>query len=1498
MVTQSKPIADSVASVVAGRAKPALWLRLGNRWQRRGQIEPAIAAFQKYCQAFPEDDYGWWRLGQGHDLLNQRPEAIAAYQKMTDLRPDHRDGWIALMTVAMAAKEYKIADQACRRSLALGWDDVRSLKRMGQKWERRGKDYLARSCYQRWLMLDPDNTAAYRATVAMEALTGQWDNVEQLGMAWRSLDNKDPEPWMYLALSYRERDRVPRALECWRQGERLTMALAEEKRPSVDWDEVDLWMTFCLEQRDDHSLRVALEQYQLILQRETPKGAKPYQRLGRLYEKTKQWSKAIAAYDQGIEIIKRRSKGSADGETRTANWYAWLGRCNDQVGNSKDAQEAYERAINQGCAYPWARERYVEECYAQKRWRQAAKAFDYLYGYRRFYDGGDAQKAGDEISEVSQFAEVSLEVSEVPAAVLEKWGRSHWKSGNLDRAIALYRQWTERDPENTQGWLDLGLIYGELGDEDAALDSWAEGYCHGSNGELAWQMAQIYRRRGQLETAVTYYQDCVSAQVHEEQIYGFLGDCFFALQRWALASEAYSQALAYGTNHPPERYYQLGLAFVKQGRPMEAVAAYRRVLEKQPDNFELSMELADVYTELGWSAIAAKTYQDAIASGRSSATIYLKLGSVLRDQEKWSEAALAYGRAIALAPQRSDLRAALAKIYDKQGAIADAIDTYKEALVLDPKPTWVWTRLAELYVKDEDWYGVVTTYAAAIVHHPQLLHQCHEAWAKGYRELGQLENNVTLYEQAVEQFPQKLEFYEALVDAQEALRRWNDGVKTWQLAIAQVPGGDNPSIQFNLAQAYGKGKKWDKALKLCDRLLAEKSVTGTTQGNVYALQGDAYQSARQHNRAQDAYEMALEVGVSDPCSVYINLGQLAEARFKWSDALAAYQKAAEASPKSRKAWQLLATLAQFQNAWEQCAIAATAALGLGSKDKEIYDCLAQAQLALDQPEEALKTVETGLRRHSKYAPLHEQLGRAYEALGQNWRLSTLPTYHRAIRLSPETSFVSIQRSIAILQDNGRWHECLVFIQDAQKRLPNNRWLTAQYHAAKGHVFRHQQNWDQALGSFIRALQILPDLWQVYDAIAHTLHQANRPVPTGSATSPSTFCELPADLIEQFCPVTDGQMATAHEHAHKHAQSPHAITLFEQHEGITHTLASSGTIDGPPLPEITYTTLTTPAAYTALVPKGRVWAGQLMCAVFAGDDTLISDLTTGYGALAVNALDPPIVQEVEGSVAFLATRWSDISYFHWMFDVVPRLGVLLQSGITWNDISHFAFNRCRESFHVATTTALGIPDDKLMQCRAMPWSGSLFPLNRRFPHFRADQLLVPSIPELRCYRSAPWAYQFLRDLFLTENLAIAPTGAQKQCQGNKLYLHRRGAKYRQVVNGEALADLLDKRDFEAFDPGQFTVQEQAKTFAAADVVVAVHGAALTNLVFCKPGTIVVEIFGPNHVQNTYWIISSIAGLKHYHLAATAVPSLEKTRGVKEDLSIDLPQLERLLDSLNL
>lgn len=53
-------------------------------------------------------------------------------------------------------------------------------------------------------------------------------------------------------------------------------------------------------------------------------------------------------------------------------------------------------------------------------------------------------------------------------------------------------------------------------------------------------------------------------------------------------------------------------------------------------------------------------------------------------------------------------------------------------------------------------------------------------------------------------------------------------------------------------------------------------------------------------------------------------------------------------------------------------------------------------------------------------------------------------------------------------------------------------------------------------------------------------------------------------------------------------------------------------------------------------------------------------------------------------------------------------------------------------------------------------------------------------------------------------------------------------------------------------------------AAAKVIISPHGAGLTNLVFCSPGTKLIEIFSPKYVNCLYWQISNFCDLQYYYL----------------------------------
>ena len=96
----------------------------------------------------------------------------------------------------------------------------------------------------------------------------------------------------------------------------------------------------------------------------------------------------------------------------------------------------------------------------------------------------------------------------------------------------------------------------------------------------------------------------------------------------------------------------------------------------------------------------------------------------------------------------------------------------------------------------------------------------------------------------------------------------------------------------------------------------------------------------------------------------------------------------------------------------------------------------------------------------------------------------------------------------------------------------------------------------------------------------------------------------------------------------------------------------------------------------------------------------------------------------------------------------------------------------------------------------------------------------------------------------------------------------------------------------------------QTFAEATHIVAAHGAGLVNLLWCKPGTKVIEIQDPKMIhKKVYPILSHHLGLKHEMYLAQTIPIAKengkKPKGVKRftdliNFKIDIPDLLSCLE----
>lgn len=262
-----------------------------------------------------------------------------------------------------------------------------------------------------------------------------------------------------------------------------------------------------------------------------------------------------------------------------------------------------------------------------------------------------------------------------------------------------------------------------------------------------------------------------------------------------------------------------------------------------------------------------------------------------------------------------------------------------------------------------------------------------------------------------------------------------------------------------------------------------------------------------------------------------------------------------------------------------------------------------------------------------------------------------------------------------------------------------------------------------------------------------------------------------------------------------------------------------------------------------------------------------------GHTALHQWRLPPLRRLARRVAVLAVLGGH-NYFHWMFHLLPRIALLRDAGIAFDEIDLFATNPVRQPFQEQTLARLGIPRDRVIEIGPTT-------------HVSADELVVPSRPS-RMSEVAGWVRDFLRDTFLDPASKPADTP-------DRIYLTRSGSGHRRLVNEPQVRRLVQKHGFTPVTAETMSVADQARLFAGASVVVAPHGAGLANLVFCRPGVTVVEIFSPRYINGCYWQLSAWTGARYHYVIGTgqeptgAAPIFDQYG----DIAVDLDDLSRTL-----
>jgi len=299
----------------------------------------------------------------------------------------------------------------------------------------------------------------------------------------------------------------------------------------------------------------------------------------------------------------------------------------------------------------------------------------------------------------------------------------------------------------------------------------------------------------------------------------------------------------------------------------------------------------------------------------------------------------------------------------------------------------------------------------------------------------------------------------------------------------------------------------------------------------------------------------------------------------------------------------------------------------------------------------------------------------------------------------------------------------------------------------------------------------------------------------------------------------------------------------------------------------------PETFVVYIPKGKVYSKDGVVIV---DNNLIEELIWPWSKIkkdpesfSIKKLSSP--KYISGRVMVLAQEGSR-NYYHWVTEVLPKFELLEKADIKYDWI----YLPGKLSGFMKETLAMFGVDSRKIICA------------EKDSFIEAEELIAPSFVSRSCY-TPPWVASYMREKLLP--LVLSDKSTDFKNLPKKIFISRNKAPHRRIINENEIREKLVAKGFVTVNLEDLSVKKQIALFNNAEMIVASHGAGLTNLLFAKPKTKVIEIFQA-HEDDTYWYLSRVLDLDHHCIKT--VP-FEKNGGYK-NTEVFWEMLDKKIDAI--
>lgn len=543
----------------------------------------------------------------------------------------------------------------------------------------------------------------------------------------------------------------------------------------------------------------------------------------------------------------------------------------------------------------------------------------------------------------------------------------YYRTGRIKEAIDAAKEQISKDPNNLDAHKLLGNIY---------LRSLGEGGQAGPSGDVLKLAVAEYEKIVQLEPR------SVENHLLLGQLYSFAHESQKAEEQFSFAEKidpgseetALNLARLYTSQGDAKRAIKvlselpegdqtaktenvLGASYDQEKDTKNAIAAYRKSLDLEPDNLDVERALAKDLLEDNQLTAAQGAYKDIAAGDPSDPEAYLRLSEIQRRQGNYEEALATLKKAKELVPDSLE-------ISFNEGLLDDALGRYDEAVQIFEKLVAGSEHATGQYSDQEKSNRALFLDRLAII----------------YREQNKTDRAIDAYQKMVQLGGDNEQHaYDSEIDAYRDLHEYDKATQVARDAAAKYP--KNRNLQVTLALQLPDSGHADEGIALAKAQLDNSS----TDLEVYRALTTIYTRQRLWKDASEALSHVNKLSTNKDDLLYAAFleGTLYDREQMFDQAEASFRRALRIDPDNSMALNYLGyMLADHDQKLDEALSMIQKAVQLDPQNYAYLDSLGWAYFKIGNYNLAEVDLRKAVERNSTDPTVHDHLGELYEKTGR------------------------------------------------------------------------------------------------------------------------------------------------------------------------------------------------------------------------------------------------------------------------------------------------------------------------------------------------------------------------------------------------------------------------------------------------------------------------------------------------------------------------------------